>query len=547
MAIDSRLYRLTDDAFVWLYNHIDDNLDVYTDPKTDFHKILNDEYKEPYLDPVDATIDPPLSLKNPSEYHKSSKKTHMADVQALNFYKSLKGVTPRLASDPCVLAYLNHFHMHPYGVLRWPVGDARKKMDTAVKHVRQHWLTQSKQRLWNASISGRMWWIAHVATTAADASGGAFEPAQALDLFSMTPEYYHRTMEYDVLRNPVLMAECILALLNEARGINRDGYREVGMELNRDAGARVLDSLDRARSRSMVRRSVGRVIQKPEYVRNRHDLVGVNKLKVLSLGAGVQSTVLALMAEVGWGGLEKPDLAIFADTQWEPEAVYEHLEWLKSNLSYEVATVTAGNIKDNMLRGVNPDGDRFLDVPVFVSNPNGTKAVAARQCTTHYKIRPIYKEIKKRLNVKTGKRVPKDKQVEMWLGISADESSRIKPSKDEWIDRRFPLVDMDLTRADAFKWFNENYPGRRLPRSACVGCPYHDDMEWGWIKENEPDSFRDAVHVDWSLRNVPAARGSLRGTAYLHKSRKPLDTIDFSEAQNYDDYMIDECEGLCGV
>ena len=39
---------------------------------------------------------------------------------------------------------------------------------------------------------------------------------------------------------------------------------------------------------------------------------------MLSLGAGTQSTVMALMAEQGYNGMPKPDLAIFADTGWEP-------------------------------------------------------------------------------------------------------------------------------------------------------------------------------------------------------------------------------------
>ncbi|WSA82652.1 hypothetical protein OG930_06905 [Streptomyces sp. NBC_01799] len=46
-------------------------------------------------------------------------------------------------------------------------------------------------------------------------------------------------------------------------------------------------------------------------------------LKVLSLGAGVQSTCLLLMAAEGH--LPGLDVAIFADTGWEPRAVYDHL------------------------------------------------------------------------------------------------------------------------------------------------------------------------------------------------------------------------------
>jgi hypothetical protein len=41
------------------------------------------------------------------------------------------------------------------------------------------------------------------------------------------------------------------------------------------------------------------------------------RLRVLSLGAGVQSTTLALLAAHGEVG-PMPDCAIFADTRWEP-------------------------------------------------------------------------------------------------------------------------------------------------------------------------------------------------------------------------------------
>lgn len=267
----------------------------------------------------------------------------------------------------------------------------------------------------------------------------------------------------------------------------------------------------------------------------------------MSLGAGAQSTALALMAEEGWEGLEKPDFAIFADTQWEPPNVYEHLEWLEKQLSYEVVHVTAGNIRENILDGINPDGDQFMDIPAFLINPDGSKSVAVRQCTNHYKIKPIHKELRKRLNFTPGKRAPKDVQVEMWIGISADESERIKPSRDEWIDNCYPLVDLGLTRANIYNWFEERYPDRRLPRSACVGCPYHNDMEWKWLKENEPDSFNDAVKVDWSLRNIPKIQGSLRGEAYLHRTRTELSKVDLTKTENYDEFMANECEGLCGV
>lgn len=52
------------------------------------------------------------------------------------------------------------------------------------------------------------------------------------------------------------------------------------------------------------------------------------RLRVLSLGAGVQSSTLALMS--ARGDLPRLDYAVFADTGWEPARVYAWLDWLET-------------------------------------------------------------------------------------------------------------------------------------------------------------------------------------------------------------------------
>jgi len=72
-------------------------------------------------------------------------------------------------------------------------------------------------------------------------------------------------------------------------------------------------------------------------------------INVLSLGAGIQSSALLLMSCDGF--LPKLDHAIFADTGWEPVAVYKHLEWLKEKASaagIPLHVVSTGNIKSDM-------------------------------------------------------------------------------------------------------------------------------------------------------------------------------------------------------
>lgn len=75
------------------------------------------------------------------------------------------------------------------------------------------------------------------------------------------------------------------------------------------------------------------------------------RLRALSLGAGVQSTTLALMAAHGEIG-PMPDCAIFADTGWEPQAVYDHLAWL---MSPNVLPFTAGTSIGSMVGSHSAD------------------------------------------------------------------------------------------------------------------------------------------------------------------------------------------------
>ncbi len=55
-------------------------------------------------------------------------------------------------------------------------------------------------------------------------------------------------------------------------------------------------------------------------------------IHIISLGAGVQSSTMALMAACG-EITPMPTAAIFADTGDEPKAVYEWLGWLASKLA----------------------------------------------------------------------------------------------------------------------------------------------------------------------------------------------------------------------
>ena len=279
--------------------------------------------------------------------------------------------------------------------------------------------------------------------------------------------------------------------------------------------------------------------------------------QVLSLGAGVQSSVLALMlsqsdSDLTALGYPKPDLAIFADTGWEPDYVYRHLDWLEDQLTFPLVRVSAGDIRTNIRKGRTVSGHKFVDVPFFTVGHDGKKGMLRRQCTNHYKITPILRHIRKVAGGKPGRPFPKDVRVEMWLGISVDEAMRMKPSREHWVDHRWPLIDLGMTRANCIEWFNAEYPDRKLPRSACVICPYRSDRHWLELKEAEPESYNEAVEFDRWLRrskNNPVRR-VLGGRPYIHYTRRPLaSAIAERELQDPElvNPFINECEGNCGV
>jgi hypothetical protein len=265
-------------------------------------------------------------------------------------------------------------------------------------------------------------------------------------------------------------------------------------------------------------------------------------LRVLSLGAGVQSTTLALMA--ARGEIEPPDCAIFADTGAEPVAVYQHLDRLTAQLPFAVHRVMArmGPLGDAVLAAYRGETTRTASPPFFTADPDG---MLPRQCTREAKVRPIVAAIRDMLGVVRGARVPAGIVVEQWLGISTDEAHRMKPAEEAWIANRWPLIEADMSRRACLRWLERaGYP--KPVKSACVWCPYHDDAAWRTMKAEQPEDFAVAVAFDAAIRQ--GARG-MNGTVYLHRSRKPLDQVDLSTwaERGQADLFGEECEGMCGT
>lgn len=333
--------------------------------------------------------------------------------------------------------------------------------------------------------------------------------------------------------------------------------------------------------------------------------------RILSLGAGVQSTALFILGCEG-EVVPKIDAAVFADTRWEPRHVMEHLKNLqKFGAEYDVPVYLAsrGSLPEDVLNpqvyatipawtqtaeyedvpvewgkcptclGENPLtilGDEVCEdchntcvVPVRFErrHTKSPKGRVKRQCTPKYKIEVIQRQVRLILGAEewhedcryceaTGRRVapwepdrgvhecdvcrgtgkrrrvgaaPKGAWAEQWIGFSTDEIERVSDAGFPSYQRpSFPLLDIRWSRATCETFLGER--GWQAEKSACIGCPFHDDDVWIDMKNRDPEDFADAVAFD---ENPAFRNGSGMGAQrFLHEARIPLrEAVEKAERQ----------------
>lgn len=233
------------------------------------------------------------------------------------------------------------------------------------------------------------------------------------------------------------------------------------------------------------------------------------KTRILSWGCGVQSTTLAVMSALG--DVDPLDAVITADTHWERAATYQarrfYAGWLRDR-GVRVEIVSGGDVRKE-------GAEQHIHVPFWTSDGGPLR----RQCTRHFKIMPIRRRIRELIGYHptTPPHPPVD-SVELWLGISLDEFTRMKPSRVQFIRHRWPLIERRMTLNDCVEYLE----GHDLPvpvKSACIGCPYRSASEWLGIKRGSPAEWEQATAFDEAHRNNPLARrgGSTADQLYIYK------------------------------
>lgn len=278
---------------------------------------------------------------------------------------------------------------------------------------------------------------------------------------------------------------------------------------------------------------------------------------IISLGGGVQSSVMALMAAVG-EITPMPQGAIFADTQAEPKAVYTWLDWLEKQLPFPVYRVTAGSLAEMemQLRVSKKSGRTYKksEIPAFGKNPDGSKGIMGRKCTRDFKIQPIKVKTRELCGIRRGQ---KEVTVTQWIGISYDEMGRATASRETWSQTRFPLLEMQIDRDACLKWMRDRgHP--EPPRSACLFCPFHSDYEWQRIKAGDSEEWQYVQDFEKRLQETAKQCQVIRSVPYLHPSLKPIGEVNFEPKKAPDGQkqmtmhemwndIKNDCSGMCGV
>ena len=238
-----------------------------------------------------------------------------------------------------------------------------------------------------------------------------------------------------------------------------------------------------------------------------------------------------------------PVAAVFADTQAEPASVYAWLSWLEGKLPFPVYRVTQGNLAADSTRlRTSKRGHVYVrtTVPAFVDFDSGESGMLWRKCTQEFKLVPLRRKVRELLKQHGAKRAVQ------WVGISVDEAHRMKDAREKYLETRWPLIDARMRRSDCIAWMERHgYP--RPPRSACTFCPYHSDAEWQQLKNADPKDFARAVQFERELQAAfGKQRESTKSVPFLHRSMKPLDTVEFTDSRQLSMFG-NECEGMCGV
>lgn len=245
---------------------------------------------------------------------------------------------------------------------------------------------------------------------------------------------------------------------------------------------------------------------------------------VLNYGGGWQTTGILILIE--HEKLPRPDRIVIANTGREKQSTWDYLESTARprmraiGLDIEIAPHDLATVDIYSHKGM-------LLLPVYT--PTGKMSAF---CSGEWKASVVDRYLRQ-----TG--APVERERTHWIGFAYDEKRRIKGDT----SRRYPLVEMMLTRAD-IKHLVRNAGWPDPITSSCYICPNMTNAQWREVRDNRPDEFEKACVLDEDTREQNML--DYGAPCWFHKSHVPLRDADL-EAPDRDDVGRQCGLGMCFI
>lgn len=171
----------------------------------------------------------------------------------------------------------------------------------------------------------------------------------------------------------------------------------------------------------------------------------------------------------------------------------------------------------------------------------------AQCCTGYYKVAPIRRCIRKKLEGVTGSKRVRAGIVNTWIGFAAHEWSRAEKAKEDvqWQRLSFPMIEMDVTANRVLEdWKRWELPPPAI--SMCNICPFQGLKGLKQMHDESPEDWHTAVYMDRRLREFPNA--GVESQVFVSQSLVPLEVLPYIGFKTGDE-VVDadlQCDsGLC--
>ena len=258
--------------------------------------------------------------------------------------------------------------------------------------------------------------------------------------------------------------------------------------------------------------------------------------QIASLGGGVASTAMILMSL--HGDLDPLDYILFADTGAERGttlATVRKLQAYAAAFDVPLHIVRNKKLPDVATNALDPSS-KIGDLPYYTHTDGKTKQLG-KYCTGEYKREPIRRFIRNELHaeIQSSAKNP----INLWLGYTVDEATRVKKGNRKWEVRRFPLIEKRIYRQYCAEYLTE-HGWDTVERSACYICPYRRNDEYLDMPEEEIQKaieFEKGINERGMITETRSKNTELR----LHPSMIPLSERPFEHPDQLEIDVL--CEG----